>query len=232
MLLRARVKDPRANGSLRFFGVWVFPKRRNRASRRPDGRRRRSSETDVAESFESGASEAAARYAQAVFDLAKDAKALEAVEQGFAKFAAAWKESADLRDVARSPLIDPADKARALTAVAAKLGLSDIGRKTIGVAAQNRRAGELPGIFAAYRALVARERGARQVEIISARPLAEAEKSAIVEALGKKLGAKVEAETSVDDSLIGGFVVRVGSRQFDASVKAKLDALRLALKSA
>ena len=60
----------------------------------------------------------------------------------------------------------------------------------------------------------------------------EQEKSAIVEALGKQLGAKVEAETSVDDSLIGGFVVRVGSRQFDASVKAKLDALRLALKSA
>lgn len=191
-----------------------------------------SSETDVAESFESGASEAAGRYAQAVFDLAKQSKALDAVEQDFAKFAAAWKESADLRDVARSPLIDPAEKAKALTVVAGKLGLSDLGRKTIGVAAQNRRAAELPAIFATYRALVARERGARQVEIVSARPLAEAEKTAIVDALGKQLGAKVEAETRVDDSLIGGFVVRVGSRQFDASVKAKLDALRLALKSA
>ncbi|MBC7770100.1 MAG: F0F1 ATP synthase subunit delta [Phycisphaerales bacterium] len=186
----------------------------------------------MAESFERGASEAASRYALAVFDLAKQAKALDAVEQDFAKFAAAWKESADLRNAARSPLIDPKEKAAALTAVAAKLGLSDLGRKTIGVAAQNRRASELPGIFAAYRALVARERGARQVEIVSARPLGETEKSAIVEALGKQLGAKVEAETSVDDSLIGGFVVRVGSRQFDASVKAKLDALRLALKSA
>ncbi|HRK65837.1 MAG TPA: F0F1 ATP synthase subunit delta, partial [Terricaulis sp.] len=71
-----------------------------------------------------------------------------------------------------------------------------------------------------------------QVEIISARPLGAAEKAAIVEGLGAQLGAKVEAETSVDESLIGGFVVRVGSRQFDASVKAKLDALRLALKSA
>lgn len=186
----------------------------------------------MAESFESGASEAAGRYALAVFDLAKQAKALEAVEQDFAKFAAAWKESADLREAARSPLIDPAEKAKALTAVAAKLGLSELGRKSVGVVALNRRAAELPGIFAAYRALVARERGARQVNIVSARPLADAEKNAIVEALGKQLGAKVEAETSVDDSLIGGFVVRVGSRQFDASVKAKLDALRLALKSA
>lgn len=190
------------------------------------------SEIDVAESFDGEASEAAARYAQAVFELAKEAKQLDAVEQDFAKFAAAWKESADLRAAARSPLIDPQEKANALSAVAAKLGISELGRKAIGVAAQNRRAAELPAIASAYRALVARDRGARQVEIISARPLAEAEKSAIVEALGKQLGAKVEAETSVDDSLIGGFVVRVGSRQFDASVKAKLDALRLALKSA
>jgi F-type H+-transporting ATPase subunit delta len=186
----------------------------------------------VADTFDGEASEAAARYAQAVFELAKESKALDAVEQDFAKFSTAWKESAELREAARSPLIDPEDKARALTAVAEKLGLSDLGRKTIGVAAQNRRAGELLGVFSAYRTLVARERGARQVEIISARPLGAAEKAAIVEGLGAQLGAKVEAETSVDESLIGGFVVRVGSRQFDASVKAKLDALRLALKSA
>ncbi|WP_395646615.1 F0F1 ATP synthase subunit delta [Terricaulis sp.] len=186
----------------------------------------------MADTFDGETSEAAGRYAQAVFDLAKEAKQLEAVEQDFSKFAAAWKESADLREAARSPLIEPSEKAAALTAVAAKLGISDLGRKAIGVAAQNRRAAELPAIAAAYRTLVARDRGSRQVEIVSARPLGEAEKSQIVEALGKQLGAKVEAETSVDESLIGGFVVRVGSRQFDASVKAKLDALRLALKSA
>jgi F-type H+-transporting ATPase subunit delta len=186
----------------------------------------------VAERFEGEASEAAERYAQAVFELAKDAKALEAVEQDFTKFSTAWKESADLREVARSPLISPEEKAAALTAVAEKLGLSDLGRKAIGVAALNRRAGEFPGIASAFRRKVARERGARQVEIVSARPLGEAETQSIVEALGKQLGSKVEAETSVDESLIGGFVVRVGSRQFDASVKAKLDALRLALKSA
>lgn len=186
----------------------------------------------MAETFDGEASEAASRYAQAVFDLAKEAKQLEIVERDFATFAAAWRESADLREAARSPLIDPEEKARALTAVAARLGVSELARKVIGVAAQNRRAAELPAIAAAYRTLVARERGARQVEIVSARPLGEAEKAAIVDALGKQLGAKIEAETRIDDSLIGGFVVRVGSREFDASVKAKLDALRLALKSA
>ena len=190
------------------------------------------SETEVTDRFDGEASEAAARYARAVFDLAKEAKSLEAVEQDFAKLAAAWSESPELRGVARSPLIDPAEKARALTAVAAKLAISDLGRKLIGVVAGNRRAAELPGIGSAYRALVALERGARQAEIVSARPLGAAEKAAIVEALGKQLGAKVEAETSVDEGLIGGFVVRVGSRQFDASVKSKLDALRLQLKSA
>lgn len=186
----------------------------------------------MAETFDGEASEAAQRYAQAVFELAKNAKQLDAVEQDFAKFTAAWRESADLREAARSPLIEPDAKAAALTAVAAKLGISELGRKALGVAALNRRARELPAIAAAYRALVARERGARQVEIVSARPLRDDEKTAIVEQLGKQLGAKVEAETSVDESLIGGFVVRVGSRQFDASVKSKLDALRLALKSA
>lgn len=190
------------------------------------------SEIDVAQTFDGEASEAAARYAQAVFDLAKDAKALDAVEQDFARFMAAWRESADLREAARSPLIEPEEKAKGLAAVAKRLGLSDLGRNTIGVAALNRRAADLPAIAAAYRTLVARERGARQVEIVSARPLADAEKKAIIDSLGQQLGAKVEAESRVDESLIGGFLVRVGSRQFDASVKSKLDALRLALKSA
>jgi F-type H+-transporting ATPase subunit delta len=228
---RARQSTPRGH-SQRVFGVWVFPKRPIKSAGGQAIAGGGISETDVAETFDGEASEAAARYARAVFDLAKEAKGLDAVEKDFATFAAAWEDSADLRDVARSPLISPEDKAKGLTAVAEKLGLSELGRKAIGVAALNRRAGELPGIASEYRTLVARERGARQVEIISARPLDEADKAAIVEALSQRLGAKVEAETSVDEKLIGGFVVRVGSRQFDASVKAKLDALRLALKSA
>lgn len=232
MVPRARVRGPR-EASQRPVDVWVFPKWQYQPSWHPEGIvGGGSSETDVAETFDGEASEAAARYAQAVFELAKEAKQLEAVERDFLRFAAAWKESADLRAAARSPLIEPQEKANALAAVASRLGVSELGRKAIGVAALNRRAAELPAIAAAYRSLVAHARGARQVEIVSARPLAESEKSAIVDALGRQLGAKVEAETSVDDSLIGGFVVRVGSRQFDASVKAKLDALRLALKSA
>lgn len=187
---------------------------------------------ELAESFDGEASEAAKRYAHAAFDLAKETNALSALERDFSLFRAAWAESADLRAVARSPLIDPMDKARALAAVAQKLGMSELGRKLIGVAAQNRRAAELPAIAAAFRTLLARERGTRRVEIVSARPLSGAEQSAIAAQLGKQLGETVEAETRIDDGLIGGFVVNVGSRQFDASIKSKLDALRLALKTA
>ncbi len=187
---------------------------------------------ELAESFDGEASEAATRYAQAAFDLAKETNALDALEQDFAKLGAAWAESAELRAVARSPLIDPVDKARALVAVAQKLGMSELGRNLTGVAATNRRAAALPAIGSAFRTLLARERGTRHVEIVSARPLSAAEQSAIAAQLGEQLGEKVDAETRVDDSLIGGFVVNVGSRQFDASVKSKLDALRLALKTA
>lgn len=187
---------------------------------------------DVAQSFDGEASEAAGRYAQAAFELARDSGALDTLEKDFLTFSNAWTESADLREAARSPMIEPDVKAKALIAVAEKLGISDLGRKIIGVAAQNRRAGELPGVISAYRALLSRHRGARRAEIVSARPLSASEQTAILESLSKSLGAKIDAETRVDESLIGGFVVRVGSRQFDASLKSKLDALKLALKSA
>jgi F-type H+-transporting ATPase subunit delta len=190
------------------------------------------SEFELAESSESIAVEAAERYAQAIFDLALESNALAALEADFARLDAAWRESADLRAVAGSPLIDPEEKARAFVAVAEKLGLSELARNLIGVAARNRRAAELPQIARAFRRRHALHRGARQAEIISAKPLAENEREEILAAIAGSLGAKVEAQTKVDDRLIGGFIVRVGSRQFDASLRAKLDSLKLALKSA
>jgi F-type H+-transporting ATPase subunit delta len=141
------------------------------------------------------------------------------------------RESADLRRAAQSPLIAPEEKARALTAVAERLGLSDLGRKLIGVAAANGRAGELADIALAYGRRLAAHRGVRAIEIISAAPMAPAQLDALTDALSKALGAQVTATTRIDESLIGGFVVKAGSRQFDASVRTKLDTLKLALKT-
>ena len=186
----------------------------------------------MADSFDGEASAAAERYAQAAFELARDAKSLDSLEQDFAKLRAAWAESAELRDVARSPLIDPQEKAKALVAVAAKLGLSELGRNIVGLVAKNGRAVDIPGIITAFGARLAKHRGASQVEVISAKPLDPKQLDSILAGVSKALGGKVDAVTRVDESLIGGFVVRAGSRQFDASLKSKLDSLKLALKTA
>ena len=178
------------------------------------------------------ASEAAERYAQAAFELAFETKSLETLEKDFAAFDAAIAESADLRGVLASPLIEPEEKSRALIAVAKKVGVSDLGRNVIGLVARNGRAFEIAGVAQAFRARLARHRGAREVEIVSAKPLDPKQLETILAGLKKSMGDKIAATTRVDESLIGGFVVRAGSRQFDASLKSKLQSLKLALKSA
>lgn len=186
----------------------------------------------MTEAIEGKASEAAERYAQAAFELALEGKALEALEKDFGLLDAALRESADLRAAMKSPLIAPDEKAAALVAVADKLGVSGLGRNLLGTIAKNGRANDLAGVSRAFRARLARHRGASQVEVISAKPLDQKQLDSILAGVAKALGGKVDAVTRVDESLIGGFIVRAGSRQFDASLKSKLDSLKLALKSA
>lgn len=186
----------------------------------------------MTEAIEGKASEAAERYAQAAFELALEGKALEALEKDFGLLDAALTESADLRAAMKSPLIAPDEKAAAIVAVADKLGVSPLGRNLLGTIARNGRAAELGGVAKAFRARLAKHRGASQVEVISARPLDQKQLDTILAGVSKAVGGKVDAVTRVDESLIGGFIVRAGSRQFDASLKSKLDSLKLALKSA
>ena len=184
----------------------------------------------MADATDGEASEAAERYAHAAFELAQDQNALAELDADFAKLTAAFKESADLRAAAVSPQIDPEEKSRAFVAVAEKLGLSQLGRNVTGLVARNRRAADLPGIAAAFRARYARHRGATRAEIISAKPLSDKQAQTIVDALSAAFNTRIEADAQVDESLIGGFIVRLGSRQFDASIKTKLAGLKLALK--
>lgn len=186
----------------------------------------------MAQSIEGKASEAAERYAHAAFDLALEGKALEVLEKDFATFDAALADSADLRTALISPLIAADEKSRALVAVAQKLGLSELGRNIIGLTAKNGRAIDLPGVAQAFRARLAKHRGSAQVEVVSAKPLTQPQLDSILAGVSRALGGKVDAVTRVDESLIGGFIVRAGSRQFDASLKSKLASLKLALKSA
>jgi len=185
----------------------------------------------VAEVSEGESAEAAERYARAAFELGLEANALAALDSDLSQLAAAFKESADLRAAAVSPLIDPPEKVRALLAVAERLGLSQLGRNLVGAVTQNRRAAQLPQIARAFARLYAQHRGMRHAEIISATALSAAQAKAITDALAAAMGSAIEAEVSVDESLIGGFIARVGSRQFDASLKTKLANLKLALRA-
>ncbi len=180
---------------------------------------------------EAQSSQAADRYANAAFELAEENRALDAVAQDLANFAGAIAGNADLARAANSPLITPEEKSRALVAVAEKLGLSPLGRNLIGVAAANGRAAELPAIASSFRRKLAEKRGQRSVEIVSAAPLDDAQVKTIVDALSKALGQAVQPELRVDERLIGGFIARAGSRQFDASLRTKLDSLKLALRA-
>lgn len=180
---------------------------------------------------EAQTSQAAGRYATAAFELAEENGALDAVAGDLANFAKAIADNPDLARAATSPLIPPEEKSRALVAVAEKLGLSPLGRNLIGVAAANGRASDIPSIATAFRRKLAEKRGQRAVEIVSASALDAAQLKTIVDALSKALGQAVQPETRVDANLIGGFIARAGSRQFDASLKTKLDSLKLALRA-
>lgn len=187
---------------------------------------------DVADGIDGEVSAAAERYAQAAFELAQEQGALEKLDSDFKTFLDAYRQNPDLRAAVNSPVIESEERAQGLAAVARKIGLSDLGVNLIGVAARNGRASDLPGIAASFSKRLARHRGAQRAEIISAAPLLDAEVKKIVDAVADALKTRVDADVFVDESLIGGFIVRVGSRQFDSSVKSKLASLKLALKSA
>ncbi|WP_427451473.1 F0F1 ATP synthase subunit delta [Litorimonas sp. WD9-15] len=176
--------------------------------------------------------EAPTRYALALLDLAEEAKSIPRVEKDLKSFKAIYESSADLKHLAESPVFATEDKVAALTAVAKKAKLSVLTTQFIGTVAGNRRADELPGIISAFTEMLARRRGTQVAKVTSASKLTAAQVTSIKSNLKKTLGRTVDVETSVDPDLLGGFVVRIGSRLYDSSLKTKLEDMRLALKEA
>ncbi|GBF56497.1 ATP synthase subunit delta [Candidatus Phycosocius bacilliformis] len=177
-------------------------------------------------------SEAAQRYGAALFDLATEAKKVAAVEQDAKALLAAWQTSADLRAALTSPLFPVEEKAAALAAIGKKMKVNAVTQKFLGLAAHNRRAADLGGMLAAFLALAAQARGAVLAEVSTAEPLSDEQLKSLTEALGRAFKAPVDVETTLKPELLGGLVVKVGSRLFDDSVKSKLDALKIAMKGA
>jgi len=172
----------------------------------------------------------AARYATAVFELSSEGKALDALETDIATLAAALDESAEFRALISSPVVTRAEQAAAVDAIAAKAGLSQTLRSTLGLMASKRRLFVLPQLVAALRAKIAEAKGEVTADVTAAGALTEAQLADLSAALKKQFGKDVNINMAVDESLIGGLVVRVGSKMIDTSIKAKLANLQNAMK--
>ncbi len=176
--------------------------------------------------------EAGRRYAQALFDLADEAGALDQTEADIAALSAAFADSRELRLVMASPTVSNEDKAGALNALAAKMGLGGLSANFVGVVARNGRGADLPGIARAFAALAAKRRGATSADVASAEPLSAAQLKELKTALKTALGRDVDIRAEVRPELIGGLVVKVGSRMFDSSLSTKLAGMRKTMKEA
>ncbi len=177
-------------------------------------------------------SEAAERYALALFELADEQGALDQTAQGFDSFSAAYKESADLRTALSSPLIASEDKQKAVLALAEAMKVSPLVRNFVGAVAKNGRAHELPQMIKVFREKVAARKGVTIARVTSAQPLSADESAKLADALKASLGKAVEIDADVKPEILGGLIVRVGSRQFDSSIRTKLNSLKTAMKGA
>lgn len=177
------------------------------------------------------------RYAMALFDLAKAEKALDAVEADLDAIEALLGASDDLRRLIKSPLLGRDQQARAIDALLADIakvssagGISDLARRFVGVVALNGRLGHLEDVIADFRRLLAADRGEVTARVAAAHALTDAQITALKDKLKVLAGRDVNLETEVDDALIGGLVVQVGSRMIDSSLKTKLNNLQVAMK--
>ncbi|WP_395660709.1 F0F1 ATP synthase subunit delta [Aestuariivirga sp.] len=170
------------------------------------------------------------RYASALFELATEEKATEEVGRQLARFGSAINQSEDLRRLVRSPVYSSEDQIGALEGVATELGLSGTTINFLKLAAKNRRLPALPDMIKAYATLLASSKGEIAGEVTSAETLSESQLNDLKAALKSSLGRDVALSTRVDSSILGGLIVKVGSRMMDNSLKTKLQTLKIAMK--
>jgi F-type H+-transporting ATPase subunit delta len=170
------------------------------------------------------------RYATALFDLAVKGQQLDTVGASLASLKAALATSEDLRALTHSPMVSRKAAAAGITAVARAMGLDALTTSFLGVLAQNRRLSVLPAIAADFASLAAARRGEISARVTAAHPLSADQQKALAAKLKAGLGRDVALEITIDPAILGGLVVRVGSRMIDSSLKTRLDSLGQALK--
>jgi F-type H+-transporting ATPase subunit delta len=172
----------------------------------------------------------AARYATAIFELAKEDNALSALESDVDAIDAALKDSADFRMLIASPVYSREEQASTVTAIAKKAGLSQIVTNTLALMAGNRRLFVLPQLVRELRSRIAADKGEVTAEVTAAKALTKAQEEKLARTLKASVGKDVKISMAVDESLIGGLVVKVGSRMIDTSIRSKLAALQNSMK--
>jgi len=175
----------------------------------------------------------AGRYGNALFELARDSKAVDAVKADLERFDALIADNPDLNRMVRSPVFGADEQLRALAAILDKAGIKGLAANFLRVITTNRRLFAVRDMIRAYRVLAARQKGEVTAEVTVAEPLSDKNIGALKDALKSVTGGKdIDLDMNVDPAIIGGLIVKVGSRMVDSSLRTKLNAIKIAMKEA
>ena len=172
----------------------------------------------------------AGRYASALFDLARDQRQIESVDNSLDTIGQALLDSKDFGELVASPIVTRAEAGKAFAAIAPQIGLDPITTNFLLVLARNGRKGELRSVIRAFRRLASEHRGETTAEVITARPLNDDQVTSLKSQLRARAGGDVAIDATVDPDILGGIVVKLGSQRIDASIRTKLNRLALAMK--
>lgn len=172
----------------------------------------------------------AGRYASAIFELAEEQQQLAQVEQDLTTFQQILDDSEDLRRLVRSPVFSSDEQLAAISAVLARVGIDGLAANFLKLAARNRRLFAVPDMIRAFRAMCARARGEVEADVAAAFPLKDDQMKALKDALRASVGKDVQVNLKIDPALLGGLVVKIGSRMIDSSLRTKLNSLKIRMK--
>ena len=181
-------------------------------------------------SVTTGVSGLAERYAAALFDIADERRTLDEVASDLRQLRTMLAESVDLTRLVRSPILTRGEQSKAVAALVERAGFTPLVRDFLAVVAKNRRLFAVPAMIEAYLRNLAERRGEVTAEVTAALPLSEGQLGLLSEQLRRSVGRRVSLEVKVDSGLIGGLIVKLGSRMIDGSIKSKLQRLQLAMK--
>jgi F-type H+-transporting ATPase subunit delta len=174
----------------------------------------------------------AGRYALAIFELAQEERAVETVAADFAALKQLMEKSPELTRLIRAPVFSREEQAAGMNGVLHRMEAAPLTRRFILLLASKRRLFALADIVRAFGSLVAKQKGEMSAQVTSARPLSADETSELKSILRSKLSKDVILETRLDPSLLGGLIVKVGSRMIDSSLRTKLNGMRMAMRGA